>query len=235
MQRAYPEDSFDNMKTFAAEHGFRFPYVVDESQDVARAYDAVCTPDFFGFDRDLTLAYRGRLDASGRSSDPDGEAGAVRCDGAGRAHRPRAGGSGRLRSAARSSGAQTDDQTTVNAFRKSRNASSTSPGRSAIIAWPVSASVTVCDVCERGDQPLRVARWRHDVARADHHQRRAAHGFARGEAVAHTDDRRGDRRTARRCGFAPAAASYCRASTCRAAWLPPSCRAALNDQPLMSS
>ena len=66
----YPEDSFDNMKTFAAEHGFRFPYVVDESQEIARAYDAVCTPDFFGFDRDLTLAYRGRLDASGRSSDP---------------------------------------------------------------------------------------------------------------------------------------------------------------------
>ena len=65
----YPEDSFDNMKTFAAEHGFGFPYVVDESQDVARAYDAVCTPDFFGFGRDLTLAYRGRLDASGRSPD----------------------------------------------------------------------------------------------------------------------------------------------------------------------
>ena len=66
----YPEDSFDNMKTFAAEHGFGFPYVVDESQEVARAYDAVCTPDFFGFGRDLTLAYRGRLDASGRSPDP---------------------------------------------------------------------------------------------------------------------------------------------------------------------
>jgi peroxiredoxin len=66
----YPEDSFDNMKTFSAQHGFGFPYVVDESQDVARAYDAVCTPEFFGFDRDLTLAYRGRLDASGRSPDP---------------------------------------------------------------------------------------------------------------------------------------------------------------------
>ncbi len=66
----YPDDSFDNMKTFAAEHGFRFPYVIDESQAVARTYDAVCTPDFFGFDRDLTLAYRGRLDASGRSPDP---------------------------------------------------------------------------------------------------------------------------------------------------------------------
>jgi len=67
---SYPEDSFDNMKRFADEHGFRFPYVVDESQDVARAYDAVCTPDFFGFDRDLTLAYHGRLDASGRRDDP---------------------------------------------------------------------------------------------------------------------------------------------------------------------
>jgi peroxiredoxin len=66
----YPEDSFDNMKTFAAKHGFRFPYVVDESQEVARAYDAVCTPDFFGFGPDLTLAYRGRLDSSGKSADP---------------------------------------------------------------------------------------------------------------------------------------------------------------------
>ena len=66
----YPGDSFDNMKRFATEHDFRFPYVVDESQDVARAYDAVCTPEFFGFDADLTLAYRGRLDASGRSPDP---------------------------------------------------------------------------------------------------------------------------------------------------------------------
>lgn len=67
----YPEDSFDNMKMFAAEHGFGFPYVVDESQDVARAYDAVCTPDFFGFDRNLDLAYRGRLDASGRAPNPN--------------------------------------------------------------------------------------------------------------------------------------------------------------------
>jgi peroxiredoxin len=67
---AYPEDSFDNMKAFAAQHGFTFPYVLDGTQDVARAYGAVCTPDFFGFDSDLKLAYRGRLDASGRSSDP---------------------------------------------------------------------------------------------------------------------------------------------------------------------
>ena len=67
---AYPEDSFDRMKTFAAQHGFPFPYVIDATQDVGRAYGAVCTPDFFGFDRDLTLAYRGRLDSSGRSPDP---------------------------------------------------------------------------------------------------------------------------------------------------------------------
>ncbi len=67
---AYPDDSFANMKVFAAQHGFPFPYVIDETQAVARTYGAVCTPDFFGFDRDLKLAYRGRLDASGRSSDP---------------------------------------------------------------------------------------------------------------------------------------------------------------------
>ena len=67
---AYPDDSFDQMKVFAAQHGFTFPYVIDETQEVARAFDAVCTPDFFGFDGDLALAYRGRLDASGRSSNP---------------------------------------------------------------------------------------------------------------------------------------------------------------------
>ena len=64
---AYPADSFDNMTVFAARHGFTFPYLFDESQEVARAYGAVCTPDFFGFNRDLTLHYRGRLDASGRA------------------------------------------------------------------------------------------------------------------------------------------------------------------------
>jgi peroxiredoxin len=62
----YPEDSFDNMKRFAAAHHFGFPYLYDESQEVARAYDAACTPDFFGFNADLELQYRGRLDASGR-------------------------------------------------------------------------------------------------------------------------------------------------------------------------
>ncbi len=60
----YPDDSFDNMKRFAAENGFTFPYLFDETQEVARAYGAVCTPDFFGFNADLCLQYRGRLDAS---------------------------------------------------------------------------------------------------------------------------------------------------------------------------
>lgn len=66
----YPEDSFDNMKAFAARHGFTFPYLYDERQDVARAYDAVCTPDFFGFDAQLGLQYRGRLDASRKEAGP---------------------------------------------------------------------------------------------------------------------------------------------------------------------
>ena len=60
----YPADSFDNMKLFAERHGFGFPYVIDRTQEVARAYDAICTPDFFGFDKDLSLQYRGRLDES---------------------------------------------------------------------------------------------------------------------------------------------------------------------------
>jgi peroxiredoxin len=60
----YPEDSFDNMKRFAEAHRFGFPYLFDESQDVARAYGAACTPDFFGFNDKLELQYRGRLDAS---------------------------------------------------------------------------------------------------------------------------------------------------------------------------
>lgn len=64
---AYPEDSFDNMRAVAARHGFGFPYLYDESQEVARAYGAVCTPDIFGFDRDLKLVYRGRLDDAGRT------------------------------------------------------------------------------------------------------------------------------------------------------------------------
>jgi|SRR5882672_312696 len=56
------EDSFDNMRRIAKEKSFPFPYVIDDSQDVARAYDAVCTPDFFGFGAGLELKYHGRLD-----------------------------------------------------------------------------------------------------------------------------------------------------------------------------
>jgi peroxiredoxin len=63
---AYPADSFDNMKAFAAEHGFPFPYLHDESQAVARAWGAACTPDFFGFNAEFELQYRGRPDESGR-------------------------------------------------------------------------------------------------------------------------------------------------------------------------
>ena len=61
---AYPEDSFEKMIEVAREKGFPFPYLFDEAQDVARAYGAVCTPDFYGFDKALNLQYRGRLDAS---------------------------------------------------------------------------------------------------------------------------------------------------------------------------
>jgi peroxiredoxin len=67
----YPEDSFDNMKRLARERQFPFPYVYDETQEVAKAYGAVCTPDFFGYGKDLKLRYRGRLDASGRNPDPN--------------------------------------------------------------------------------------------------------------------------------------------------------------------
>ena len=67
---AYPDDSFDNMKRFAAEHHFTFPYLYDEDQTVARTYGAACTPDFFGFNGDLKLQYRGRLDASRRDAGP---------------------------------------------------------------------------------------------------------------------------------------------------------------------
>ena len=62
--RDYPEDSWDNMIQVARAHDFPFPYVLDSTQAVARAYGAVCTPDFFGFNGKLELQYRGRLDAS---------------------------------------------------------------------------------------------------------------------------------------------------------------------------
>jgi peroxiredoxin len=61
---AYPEDGFDKMQVFARSHAFTFPYLHDESQAVAKAYGAVCTPDFFGYDAGLGLRYRGRLDES---------------------------------------------------------------------------------------------------------------------------------------------------------------------------
>jgi peroxiredoxin len=67
---AFPDDSFENMKLFATRHGLTIPYCFDETQEVAKAYGAVCTPDFFGYDANLALAYRGRLDSSGRSPDP---------------------------------------------------------------------------------------------------------------------------------------------------------------------
>ncbi len=69
---AYPEDSFENMQRFAATHGFPFPYLHDESQAVARAYGAICTPDFFGFNAAMELQYRGRLDESRKEAAPDG-------------------------------------------------------------------------------------------------------------------------------------------------------------------
>ena len=60
----YEEDSFENMKKVAEEYGFSFPYLLDETQGVAKAYGAVCTPDFFGYNAELELQYRGRLDES---------------------------------------------------------------------------------------------------------------------------------------------------------------------------
>ena len=68
--RDYPQDGFAPMKAFAVQHGFTFPYLHDEDQSVAKAYGAVCTPDFFGFNSDGGLQYRGRLDAAGRTGAP---------------------------------------------------------------------------------------------------------------------------------------------------------------------
>lgn len=63
----YPEDSFENMRKIAREFNYPFPYLFDESQAVARDYDAVCTPDFFGYNARFELQYRGRLDAGGKA------------------------------------------------------------------------------------------------------------------------------------------------------------------------
>ena len=68
---AYPQDSFDRMREMADAKSFPFPYLHDADQTVARAFGAVCTPDFFGFNADLGLQYRGRLDASRREQGPD--------------------------------------------------------------------------------------------------------------------------------------------------------------------
>lgn len=67
---AYPEDAPAEMARLAARHRFPVPYLYDETQEVARAYGAVCTPDFFGYNQDLALQYRGRLDASRKEAAP---------------------------------------------------------------------------------------------------------------------------------------------------------------------
>jgi len=66
----YDEDSFENMQRVAAQYDFPFPYLLDASQAVAQAYGAVCTPDFFGYNKALELQYRGRLDASRKDTAP---------------------------------------------------------------------------------------------------------------------------------------------------------------------
>ncbi len=69
--RDYPEDSRENMQRIAREMDFPFPYVLDETQEIARIYGAVCTPDFFGFNARLELQYRGRFDASRKNTAPE--------------------------------------------------------------------------------------------------------------------------------------------------------------------
>jgi peroxiredoxin len=68
--KVYPEDSFENMQKVAKEYGLPFPYLWDETQEVARDYGAICTPDFFGYNSKLELQYRGRLDASRKETAP---------------------------------------------------------------------------------------------------------------------------------------------------------------------
>jgi len=70
---AYPDDSMPNMLRVSKEFDFPFPYLLDETQETARAYEAVCTPDFFGYNADMELQYRGRLDAAGPKSDDDSQ------------------------------------------------------------------------------------------------------------------------------------------------------------------
>ncbi len=59
--KEYPEDSFENMKIFSKKFNFTFPYLIDETQEIAKEYGAVCTPDFFGYNSKLELQYRGRI------------------------------------------------------------------------------------------------------------------------------------------------------------------------------
>ena len=68
----YPEDGFEHMQAVAREFDFPFPYVIDETQEVAKAYGAVCTPDFFGYNGNLELQYRGRFDESRKEMAPEG-------------------------------------------------------------------------------------------------------------------------------------------------------------------
>lgn len=67
----YPEDSFENMQKIATEMAFPFPYLLDETQEIAKKYDAVCTPDFFGFNKNFALQYRGRFDESRKETAPN--------------------------------------------------------------------------------------------------------------------------------------------------------------------
>ena len=67
----YEEDSFENMKKISDELSFPFPYLIDETQEIAKAYGAVCTPDFFGYNSNLKLQYRGRFDESRKETAPE--------------------------------------------------------------------------------------------------------------------------------------------------------------------
>jgi len=74
----YPEDSPENMKLYAEKLGYPFPYLYDESQETAKAYGATCTPDFFAYDKELKLAYRGRLDDANPANDAPNDGHAIR-------------------------------------------------------------------------------------------------------------------------------------------------------------
>ncbi|MGZ8945009.1 MAG: thioredoxin family protein [Methylococcaceae bacterium] len=68
----YPDDSFENMRRIAKQFSYSFPYLLDETQQIAKDYGAVCTPDFFGYNADFELQYRGRLDATRKETAPTG-------------------------------------------------------------------------------------------------------------------------------------------------------------------